>query len=243
MDCWDRFEFKAAAMFTGHPRRTASVRKELARVGLAVQEFWGHPNVFDIFIQANVRVTRSTAQPGFFNATMTHYHIIKTAYELGAGSLLCVENDVRFLNDLGRLDSVVRGLPENFDYALFSWEVPLAGWAEACKAQMARPRAAGWAQFDDLRGFACYAMSRKGMKDWLRCVERTAHDPSSKFLICDMYVKPGYMDPGLVKLCAVPPAAVQGTVDSEGGEAGLSPSSSKWQRYSCCGIKREDYAP
>lgn len=243
MKCWDRFDFKAIAMFTGHPKRTESVRRELKRVGLDAQEFWGHPNVFDRFIQAHVRVTRATVQPGFFNATMTHYHMVKTAYELGAQSMLGLENDVRFLNDLDAVSRTVCSLPGNFDYALLSWETPLKNWEAIADDQMARPVHDGWAQFDDLRGFACYALSRRGMAEWLRCVEQTAYNPAARFLICDMYAKPGYFDPTILKVCATPPVAIQGTVDTEGGEPGLSAADNKWMRMTRCGVKREDYAP
>ena len=242
--CWDRFDFRAAAMFTGHPHRTESLRRELDRVGLVVQDFWGHPNVFDRFIQMHVRCTKGTAQPGFFNATMTHYHILKTAYELGKRSVLVIENDIRFLKDTALLAEIVESLPQDFDIALFDWEAPHKTWRDATPAQLAAPRINGhWARFGDLRSFACYAMSRRGMAHWLNCVERTATNPMAKFLICDMYCKPGYLDPSLNTYCAIPNAGVQGTVERDGGgEAGISPADLKWQKYSLAGIRREDYA-
>src|SRR5574344_1761512 len=106
---WSRFALRAACVYTGNRARCESLHKELDRVGLDVQDFWAFPNPYDQVLMAAVpnacRAMRTVRS--FFNSTMNHYRIVKTARALGYESILIVEDDARFLKDLRRVEEIV----------------------------------------------------------------------------------------------------------------------------------------
>lgn len=246
MSCWDRFDHKAVLMYTGHPARTDSIRAECDRVGLVPYESWDAPSAFNAAFSRSIPAIgcmTSGRRPGFFPVTLHHYRIIRTAYELGCRSVLVLENDIRFMRDASAVKAAVESLPADYDVALFDWE-PANGTVDDARSRvMGAPRVSGpWVRFSsDLRSFACYAMSRKGMAAWLRFVEEPVRT-GRPLMVCDMWGRGDVRDGSLVTYCAVPPVGVQGLCELYStGEAGGTPADAKIRKYLALGIDLEAY--
>ena len=116
-ETWSRFDHKFV-LTAGNVSRVESVRKELARVGLA---------------DAQELRDDGTELPGFPNRPLlAHRRAARLAAELG-GSVLVMEDDVRFLRNLRTLRDLAVSLPDDFGEARFSW-----GYAKEISSKTAR---------------------------------------------------------------------------------------------------------
>lgn len=218
---WDRFDFKAACLFTGYGQRKAPLYAELERVGLYdVKPMWQFPTPMDSILMRQI-TGRMAQHRGTFNSGMGHYRVIKTAYELGCGNCLVVEDDVRFLKDLNLLSDIVNDLPEDYDIALFdlfkSQKMPMTEvmhYINDCKASKY------WRRFRNMRSFACYAMSRKAMGRFIRLFESAFAKKGSKLRVVDQYLRADRIGWDMKTYHAYPNAAIQvpmGTANSGSG--------------------------
>lgn len=238
MKVWNRFDFKAVSLFSGHKERAQSVKAEFDRVGLEVTPFWGCQTGYDAVIERNIRHSRMVGNGAYLNITLKHLQMVKTAYELGAEHALFFEDDIRFLKDLELLEQIVVALPRDFDVALFDWVhrnkatdddyLAIAGTAQGQDPRL-------WVPFRDLRSCAFYALSRRGMERYVRILEGPAFG-MSKLKICDQHWWDILQDRELKGYCAVPCAGVQGV------PGGASPYDDMWKRYYRSGIRRGEYA-
>jgi len=186
---WSRFDFKAACLFTGYKNRERSLFNELDRVGIdRVNRLWQFPTPFDSILK---RATRGklSMHGGFFNSGMGHYRAIKTAYELGAERSLIMEDDIRFLKDVDLIREIVEDLPDDYDIALLdtfkAQKMSFDEWRDNAKNKKVSKY---WCRFNNMRSFACYAMSRKGMERWIGQWEG-AFSPSGFLRVADQYLK------------------------------------------------------
>lgn len=207
---WDRFDFIAVVSFTGHAKtRHKDLEVSLERAGLLprTQFFWGFPTPYMAKAHAALR-TRHIATPGLLDCTFCHYRIAKTAYELGASSVLVMEDDVRFASDLSLLSAAVDSLPADFDIAKFEW---FFGRAETPAQRRSLAPAPGslWAPMYGHRivGDACTAFSRRGLEWRIRTLESGV---DGVLRCCDMYYRPGFLGKDLNALVSTPLVAVQG---------------------------------
>lgn len=236
MNCWDRFDMKAAVLFSKKPQNADMLERECARVGLEYTPFWGCALPYTKVIEDNVRHTRMCSG-AWFDCTLSHNRIVRTAYELGKKSVLILEDDIRFLKDRALLTKIVDSLPDDYDIALFDWVVRGKAGDEECDALLAQPPVGWyWRRFTDLRSCACWALSRKGMEAWLRHQEKAAHG-KGKMCLCDQYYY--YMakeDPSLRMYCSFPCGAMQSSM------TGITNHESQMRRYARMGMNRDDYA-
>ena len=187
-DIWSRFDFKAACLFTGYRERAESLSVELERVGLVdVRRLWQFPSPLDITL---IRCARGGMglRRGFFSCGMGHYRAIKTAYELGYEHSLVIEDDIRFLKDISLIEEIVNDLPENYDVALLDTFKPQGmsfdEWRDNAKKNKVSKH---WCRFSNMRSFACYSMSRRGMERWIGKWEG-GFGRVNRLFICDQYM-------------------------------------------------------
>ena len=106
-----------------------------------------------------VRFTPAT--PNEFGAAMSHYTVIKTAYEEGVENLFVFEDDVMFRKDFNiQFEKHIDKLPENWDMIL------LYSFMYALQPQNIRVNAR-WITSFDAWSLMAYGMNRKAMKQYI----------------------------------------------------------------------------
>ena len=103
----------------------------------------------------------SIATPNEFGAAMSHYTVIKTAYEEGVEKLFVFEDDVMFRKDFNeKLDKYYDTVPENWDMLL------LYSFMYALQPPNVRV-SARWIKSYDAWSLMAYGMNRKAMKQYI----------------------------------------------------------------------------
>lgn len=190
MDSWGRFTHKAALLYSGYKDRVPGFRAELARVGVdGYVPFWGCTNPYERLLE-NLTPHKRGCVGGYFNTSLKHHAVVKTAYELGAENVLVFEDDVRFLNRVDVVLEAVNSLPDDYDAALFEWTPMPAAVAPEFHADVAAIRAdvvnGAWCRARRFYSMAAYAVSRRMMERLIDCYERPARGVA-KLRVCDHY--------------------------------------------------------
>lgn len=236
---WSRFDFKAACLFTGYKNREKGLFDELDRVGIeGVNRLWQFPTPFDSIMRRFVR-GKLGLKPGFFNGGMGHYRAIKTAYELGCSNSLIMEDDIRFLKDVDLIREIVEDLPEDYDIALLDTFKPQKMSYDEWRGNATNRRVSKhWCRFNNMRSFACYAMSRKGMERWIAQWEG-AFRPCGFLKIADQYLKHECLGMDMNMYHAVRNVCIQAPV---GGSACSGQDGCHVDKYREYGLNIDDYA-
>ena len=190
MDSWGRFTHKAALFYSGYKDRVAGFKRELARVGVdGYTPFWGCTNPYERILEAHVPHKRGCVG-GYFNTSLKHHAVVKTAYELGAENLLVFEDDIRFFKDVAPVLDAVESMPDDYDAALFEWTpMPVAGTPEIVSELeeiWTSPVNEHWCRARRFYSMAAYAVSRRMMEKLIECYELPARG-MKKLRICDHY--------------------------------------------------------
>ena len=241
MECWDRFDRKTVLYFTGNKdTRVPGMEKELKRVGLdGSDRQWQFPSPIDRCLLRGMAHEPVLEKGGFFNATMGHYRAIATAYHLGCGNVLLMEDDIRFLKDAGLVSEIVSSLPGDYDIAMFdlfpvSWKDTWRNHAAVKKWAAEKKVNDHWAHFDEMYSGGCYALSRKAMKKMLFLFEAVETDKRiGKFRVCDHFLKRKYFWPDAKMYFARKNACVQRSVGNSGSLNGT---------YVAMGVDFSEYA-
>lgn len=179
--CWDRFERKAMVCFTGNKdSRMPAMDAELLRVGLDdVNRIFMFPTPFSDVLLRAMRHVPEMGNAGYMNCSIGHYMAISTAYHLGCSNALIMEDDIRFLKDVSRMELCVNSLPDDYDIAMFDC-FPRINKGDAGRyAEWRDGRAVNeyWSDFDRMYSCGCYAVSRHGMERLMFCVEAVEKAP------------------------------------------------------------------
>ena len=168
---------------------------------------------------------------------MGHYRAIKTAYELGCAHSLIMEDDIRFLKDLRQVEDIVSDLPDNYDVALFDVFKPqklsFEEWKNNAKNRKVSKH---WCSFDNMRSFACYAMSRRGMARWI-CLWEEAFRPGGYLRVADQYMNRAIFGSNMKMYHAVVNACIQAPV----GTACSGNSGCHMDKYRQYGLDASSY--
>lgn len=178
---WSRFDRKSVVGFTGNKdTRVLPMKEELDRVGIDVVNWrYQFPNPFmDVLLKAMRHVPEMT-NAGYMNCSIGHYSEIATAYHLGCGHALVMEDDIRFAKDLSFVKSCVESLPRDYDIAMFDCFPRRESGDEKAYFEWRENRSANefWASFDRMYSCGCYAVSRRGMERLMFCVEAVEKAP------------------------------------------------------------------
>lgn len=245
---WSRFDMCATLGFTGKKERTERLEREIDRVGIADRlQIWQFPTPFDGWMMERLRLAPGMDRTGYFSSTMGHYRAVKTALELGAESVLVMEDDVRFVKDLAVLDRGIDELPSDYDVALFDVFKMDNDRIELLKESCAVGRVdvtcwcrpVAWEQGP--RSLACYALSRRGMEWFARRLERCVTVKNARAMISDHHLTSRFVDEcGINLYFANPNLAIQ---------AAIGPSNSRQNVicgfegfYKSIGVDVKDYA-
>lgn len=235
MDLWDRFDFKAQVSFTGYKERAALMDAEFRRVGLDdVYRIWNFPCPFDKVLQDNVAHVGVMGNIGFFSSVMGHYRAIKTAYHLGADRCLVMEDDIRFLTDVGKIEEIMEDLPEDNDIALFDvlkpQKITLTDFVKHVKTDRVGKY---WVKFINARSAGCYSLSRKAMERWISGVESPAKGLGGKMRLADQYFNIAHVGFDLKAYHASPNIARQVLIGSGRSNSGFSDLDSWYEAIGC----------
>lgn len=95
---------------------------------------------------------------GVFDCAMQHFSIIKTAYERGLNSIMILEDDFGFSEDVETIKNVFNNLPEDWDIIKFDTFFEVGWYTE--EGEYFRE-----CYDDDMKfGAMCYGLNRKGME-------------------------------------------------------------------------------
>lgn len=245
MKCWDRFERKVVLCFTGLKDRAPKIEAELERAGLGKWETqWQFPSPLDKTLLRGMRhIGCLDWKIGYFNSSMGHYRAIATAYHMGCGSVLVMEDDIRFLNDRTKIAQALSALPADYDVALldsfFKTREKDAVNAEVM-AKWRRERAVNkwWAEFDSLYSLGCYALSRRGMERMMFAFEAVETAPKiGKMRIADHFLNRKILGSDTRMYFARKNLAIQ----REMGAANSPPSDIR-KKYEEMGLDLSEYA-
>lgn len=211
---WSKFDMVAVADYTGYTVRHGSMIAELHRVGIEdVETFWQYPTPYDQLMMYHLLKSGGVSRIGTFSCTMGHYRILKTAYELGKGNLLVMEDDCRWMTDTVRLEKMLAAIPEDADFCKFEWFFGRSQTPEERREILSRPKINDcWIDGHDVKAVgagACY-YGRKAMKWKIDLIEDAARRPGvGKLRVIDMYDRPRPLGQDIRAYLAVPLAAVQ----------------------------------
>lgn len=170
---WSIFDSIWGLTFTGYPERKAALEKEFKRVGILDSGRFNwrftFPSIFDniLYDVTKKQLKRNSCiNVPVLSCAMGHYGCIKTAYELGHNFALFLEDDIRFLKDIGKLADIFGSIPPCGDVINFD-VLPSSGkW----NAEI-YDKTVEWNSYNDnffsytnMCGASCYALSRKAMK-------------------------------------------------------------------------------
>lgn len=170
---WSVFDSIWCTNFTGYPERRYAMESELKRVGILDSGRFNwrftFPTIFDNLLfdvtKKQLRRNRCINLP-VMSCALGHYGCIKTAYELGHGFALFMEDDIRFLKDVGRIRDTLEAIPPCGDVVNFD-ALPSAGsWTpESYRTAVERGSYNDFFySYSNMCGASCYALSRKAMK-------------------------------------------------------------------------------
>lgn len=210
------------------------MREELLRVGLEAEVLWSFPNPFERALAKSLKMGFDSA--AYLNMDMSHYRAIKTARELGAKSLLIMEDDCRFLKDVSRLEEGLSALPQDYDVAMLDSFNYWCYREEEHRKLLSGRVNDWWCRCAVKRcSTACYALSGKGIERFVELYEAAAVG-KEKLLVCDQYFEERWLK-GLNFYCAFPNLAIQcrtpKTTSGYETIAGI---------YKAEGLREEDYA-
>lgn len=193
-DMWDVFDRKVVLYFTGNKgTRVDGMESELERVGLSdADRQWNFPNPLDKVLLRNLGHIPSIERGGYMNCTMGHYRAISTAYHMGCRSVLIMEDDIRFLIDIGEIEKVLESMPADYDLVMLDYFYRHCDKKTGCVERWKVERKVNddWAEFDMMHSAGCYALSKRGMERILNCYHATTNKRDA-LRICDHYFDRG----------------------------------------------------
>lgn len=198
---WDKIDYVGAVCFTGNWERHSLLVKELSRIGINNCEItWSMPSPYRNFLFQRIpHIKEMDKHPGYFGATASQYLMIKKAYELGARTALLMEDDCRFLKDLGSMKERMQNLPSDWDILMLDsfHEKPL-------KARVNQ----GWTRCSSSYSTACYVVNRKSMRRLIQLYESPLVQ-KTPLRNCDHWTDEQYLGSEIKIYCATPNIAIQ----------------------------------
>lgn len=196
--------------YTGYKERVSATLAEYRRVGLRPNLTWQFPTPYDEVLRKNIKTCNGIkTHTGYLSCCMGHYRNIKTAYHLGAGSCLLLEDDARFLRDTDRISEALENMPADWDVVMLDighsvldpWYEILQCWG----SQRVNPR---WHRLPrHPRSTACYGLSRRAMEHFIELYEAPVAGDA------ELCAADGYLDvdrnPGLNMYATYPQVCIQ----------------------------------
>jgi hypothetical protein len=145
-----------------------------------------------------------------------------------------MEDDIRFLKDLNRLEDVVNDVPADADIALFDvmrpQKIPVPDFVRHLQSDRV---GRFWVRFVNVRSAGCYSLGRKAMKRWIDALESPALGKGGKMRLADQYFNLAHTGLDLKAYHAAPVAARQVLIGSGASNSGFS-ELDEWYRSIGC---------
>lgn len=175
--------------------RYESITKEFDRLGISDQvEFWWtckrpiskqigdsleslHTLYYD-----KKRKKKDDVYAGVFNCAFEHYSIVKQAYLRGFNSILIIEDDIGFIDDLDRIEYIFNNLPNNYICVKF-WSTHINNLESKKNFSRENFKLKSCST-------ACYCLDKIGMEKYINSMDRyfTCADMAFEKFIDDIYV-------------------------------------------------------
>lgn len=194
------------------------LKRELDRVGLDVDLFqWGSPLMWERRWASLHNCKRGLwdSHANSRNSTMNHFAAIYTAHALGMRRVLLIEDDIRFLKDLGLLKDLIESAPEEVDIiqmdAIPAARNRSAPWVDVFKAGISPPETHRWVSdiVGDIHSFGCIALNRNAQR-WIIDIERNIFSKGARAVLIDALLAAGWLVGGRIsRAMSVPLVARQ----------------------------------
>lgn len=108
-----------------------------------------------------------------FNCSFEHYTIIKQAYNRGLNSILILEDDIKFTNDINTVKNVFDNMPKDYDIIKFYNSYTPEGWLINNKFNdiYVNPEY-NTNLYTNCCSTLCYALSKNGMKQMINMYDK-----------------------------------------------------------------------
>ena len=238
---WDVFDGIYVICCIKYADRVKRLIPELTRIGCIgrIELSWDFKNPFYDKLKECLPLGKHQAK--HFYCGFNHYRAIKEAYLLGKEAILVIEDDVRFLKDIGQLKKIISSIPCPCDYDLImfdkNWPRPMTV-QEFVSYQKREKDHEYIYRFDKLYSSGCYSLSKEGMRKWLKAYEDGAFTNGRQFLANDQYFNKDAMGRDSKLYCTIPNVAVQIPVGQYGSATQLD---TYWNNNEICGSKQETY--
>lgn len=183
---WLNNAYVGAICYTGYKVRYEPMKKELARVGLddsSIHWHWDYPTpIKKIALKGIPHMKGLDENPPVWGCTLMHYDVLKTAYCLGYGHMMLVEDDCRFLKDVDKLWDSIGRAPADWNILMLS---------NFLRYRTA-PASEGWLSCKSAMSGACYACDRKGMEKLIATYE-AAMSGRLEMKVCDYWFDKKYI--------------------------------------------------
>ena len=172
--CFDRIW---CINFIPYKTRRLAIEMEFERVGISKHPKLTWNYTFDSpLFDIGMEVLRANPALGsLFSKTelkcwIAHYSCIKKSLAFGDGRILIIEDDSRFLKDVGRINEILEAMPLDYDIILFDHfaNVP----SETYEMYKSRVVNGFYSEYDNLDSCGCYSLSPKAMTEFERLYEK-----------------------------------------------------------------------
>lgn len=214
---------------------------EVRRVGRTPVPFVNIASAWDSYcihqLGSNI-LSGYMSRPSSFSCARGHYHIVQASLDVGDESVWVIEDDVRFLKDVDRMNDALRNAPKDADILILDpifkdFHTEAESMAKASKAVN------GWwpVEHDDVRSTGNYIMSAKAAKLYASILTR---GPDGKRLdACDA-VRSYAFFPHDIRIYAANPALSIQRKDE--GSKHMQSFDKIYERYAAQGFSIGDYA-
>ena len=201
---WIKNAYVGAICYTGYRDRYPLLIKELERVGITkVHTHWSFPNPFRDALLRNIpHIKMLDERPGCWGATITHYRVLKTAYELGYSHAFIVEDDCRFLKNTEQVWKTVQDAPADWNILMLD---------SFTHNGVQKVENGKWAMCASAESTGCYAVDRKAMSALIDLYERPAsgHEANAILRNSDHWTKKQFLGDKIKFYLATPNLAIQ----------------------------------
>lgn len=156
MPDWVEKAYFGAVCYVGNKNRQKRLVEEIVRIGIQDYHiYWSFPSPYrDKILRQIPHIAMLDKRPGCWGATLTHYKILKTAYELGYEHAFIVEDDCRFLKDVSTIWDTINSAPCDADILMLD-SFTRRGYIRNCSA--------GWYSCESAESSASYIVNRRAM--------------------------------------------------------------------------------
>ena len=159
-----------------YKNRKDAIWKEFERIGISNHKnfMWNYTfdsPLFDIgmkVLESNPRFGRLSTKTEL-KCWAGHYSCIKKSLAFGDNRILIIEDDSRFLNDVGLIYDILENMPENYDIVMFDYFVNVD--VKTYESYRKRKINEFYSEYDNLNSTGCYSLSINALKSFADAYE------------------------------------------------------------------------